>query len=58
MAKTDKKSKHVRQELAEKEFPAKWVKRFRFAEYVWEWWPDRTKLAEFVELMKLVVGDA
>jgi hypothetical protein len=59
MTKTDKVNEQTHQVPTEEEeeFPARWMRRFRFAKFMWEWWPDHTRLAEFIELVKLVVGD-
>jgi len=32
-----------------------WKARLQFAQYVWEdWWPDKTKVAEFIEFLGLI----
>lgn len=51
----NEKEKETEQEKETGKFPAKWVAKFEFAQYVWEnWWPDKTKVAEFIAFLNLV----
>lgn len=35
-------------------FPSAWEEKFEFAKRTWGWWPDRAKLAEFIQFLGLI----
>lgn len=54
MTKQNEMSAQDRTVPSEQEFSTRWTERLRFAKHAWEWWPDRTRLSEFVEFMRLL----
>ena len=55
MTKTDEQDGPVTQEQPEREFPSNWMEKYLFARYIWAWWPDRTRLTEFIVFLRFLV---